>query len=125
MLTKKRTKTLYTIETFLLSCLFYFIKAISLHEVTAFILTAIEKRINHLDDDPLKYCFITEQDIKWKKLNNWYGKDPELTEYAKKVELELFDKRTNKESGEYYKELDERLYKKFPDKIKKYYSNNN
>ena len=48
-----------------------------------------------------------------------------LTDYAMEVHYELKEENYDLRSDEYYRELETRIYKMFPERIKKHYSHNN
>ena len=63
---------------------------------------------------------------KWAKNNNWFGDDRLMTETAFKIHRELVEfEGVNPQSKKYYNEIDKRIYNKFKERLKKYYSMNN
>ena len=69
-----------------------------------------------------------KNDEKYKKFlksNPWFLKDRFLFYHVCGIHKELIDEGYIEDSVEYLKQLEVRIYKMFPDKVKKYYSKNN
>ncbi len=59
------------------------------------------------------------------KSNPWFLKDRFLFYHVCGIHKELMDEGYIRDSVEYLKQLEVRIYKMFPDKVKKYFSKNN
>tara|TARA_R100000742_G_C4274114_1_gene93954 strand:- start:533 stop:1453 length:921 start_codon:yes stop_codon:yes gene_type:complete len=57
----------------------------------------------------------TNEALDWQSQNNWYGKDPEPTQYAYFTHVNLVNEGFEPDSEEYYSELNTRIYKVYPD----------
>ena len=69
-----------------------------------------------------------KNDEKYKKFlksNPWFLKDRFLFYHVCGIHKELMDEGYIEDSVEYLKQLEVRIYKMFPDKVKKYFSKNN
>jgi len=62
---------------------------------------------------------------KWLKSNPWFLTDRFLLLQVFDIRDELLANNYIEDSKEYLKEIEMRIYKKFPERIKKYYSHNN
>ena len=63
---------------------------------------------------------------KWAKHNCWFGYDELMTNAAFKIHKELVEfEGVDPKSKKYYNEIDKRIYDKFKNKFKKYYSMDN
>ena len=63
---------------------------------------------------------------KWAKHNYWFGYDELMTNAAFKIHKELVEfEGVDPKSKKYYNEIDKRIYDKFKNKFKKYYSMDN
>ena len=63
---------------------------------------------------------------KWAKNNCWFGYDELMTNAAFKIHKELVEfEGIDPKSKKYYNEIDKRVYDKFKNKFKKYYSMDN
>ena len=63
---------------------------------------------------------------KWAKYNQWFGDDIIMTNAAFRIHRELVEfEGVDPKSNRYYNEIDKRIYDKFKDKIKRYYSMDN
>ena len=57
----------------------------------------------------------TNEALDWQAQNNWYGKEPEPTQYAYFTHVNLVNEGFEPDSEEYYSELNTRIYKVYPD----------
>tara|TARA_S200002703_G_scaffold14291_2_gene12324 strand:- start:190 stop:1110 length:921 start_codon:yes stop_codon:yes gene_type:complete len=57
----------------------------------------------------------TQEALQWKSQNNWFGEDPEATQYAQYTHVNLVNEGFEPDSEEYYSELNNRIYKVYPD----------
>jgi len=57
----------------------------------------------------------TNEALDWQSQNNWYGKEPEPTQYAYFTHVNLVNEGFEPDSEEYYNELNTRVYKVYPD----------
>ena len=57
----------------------------------------------------------TNEALDWQSQNNWYGKEPEPTQYAYFTHVNLVNEGFEPDSEEYYSELNTRNYKVYPD----------
>ena len=57
----------------------------------------------------------TNEALDWQSQNNWYGKEPEPTQYAYFTHVNLVNEGFEPDSEEYYSELNTRIYKVYPD----------
>ena len=62
---------------------------------------------------------------KWLKSNPWFLTDRFLLLQVFDIREELLANNYIEDSKEYLKEIEIRIHKMFPERIKKYYSNNN
>jgi hypothetical protein len=62
---------------------------------------------------------------KWLQSNPWFLIDRFLLLHVFDIRDELLANNYIEDSYEYLKEIEMRIYKMFPERIKKYYSNNN
>ena len=62
---------------------------------------------------------------KWLKSNPWFLTDRLLLYHVCGIHKELIAENYVEDSYEYLKEIELRIYKMFPDKMKEYYSKNN
>ena len=108
-------------EIFLLSCSYYIVKSIFFTDLVIFLYEKTLKRIKKLQ----KLLHRDEKAQKWWVNNQWFGKDMFLTDYAMEIHYELKEENYDLRSDEYYRELETRIYKMFPERIKKHYSHNN
>lgn len=58
-----------------------------------------------------------ERALSWQRKNQWFGSDREMTAVALAIHQDLLENGLNGESDDYYKKLDSRLRKRFPDKF--------
>jgi len=121
MFIKKINEKIQKGEIFLLSCSYHIIKSIFFTDLVIFLYEKTLKRIKKLE----KLLNGDEKAQKWCVNNQWFGKDMFLTEYAMEVHCELKEEKYDLRSEEYYRELEIRIYKMFPERIKKHYSHNN
>jgi len=57
----------------------------------------------------------TQEALQWKSQNNWFGEDAEATQYAQYTHVNLVNEGFEPDSEEYYSELNNRIYKVYPD----------
>lgn len=57
----------------------------------------------------------TQEALQWKSQNSWFGEDPEATQYAQYTHVNLVNEGFEPDSEEYYGELNNRIYKVYPD----------
>jgi len=57
----------------------------------------------------------TQEALQWKSQNSWFGEDPEATQYAQYTHVNLVNEGFEPDSEEYYSELNNRIYKVYPD----------
>jgi hypothetical protein len=57
----------------------------------------------------------TQEALEWKSKNNWFGEEPEATQYAQYTHINLVNEGFEPDSNEYYNELNNRVYKVYPD----------
>jgi hypothetical protein len=57
----------------------------------------------------------TQEALEWKSKNNWFGQEPEATQYAQYTHVNLVNEGFEPDSNEYYNELNNRVYKVYPD----------
>ena len=57
----------------------------------------------------------TQEALQWKSQNNWFGEDPEATQYAQYTHVNLVNEGFEPDSEEYYSELNKRIYNVYPD----------
>jgi len=57
----------------------------------------------------------TQEALEWKSKNNWFGEEPEATQYAQYIHVNLVNEGFEPDSTEYYNELNNRVYKIYPD----------
>jgi len=57
----------------------------------------------------------TQEALEWKSKNNWFGEEPEATQYAQYTHVNLVNEGFEPDSNEYYSELNNRVYKVYPD----------
>ena len=57
----------------------------------------------------------TQEALQWKSQNSWFGEDPEATQYAQYTHVNLVNEGFEPDSDEYYSELNNRIYKVYPD----------
>jgi hypothetical protein len=62
---------------------------------------------------------------KWLRSNPWFLTDRFLLLHVFDIRDELLANNYIEDSKEYLKEIEMRIYKMFPERIKKYYSHNN
>ena len=63
---------------------------------------------------------------KWAKYNKWFGDNETMTYAAFRIHRQLVEfEGIDPKSNRYYNEIDKRIYDKFKDKIKRYYSMDN
>ena len=62
---------------------------------------------------------------KWLKSNPWFLTDRFLLYHVCEIHKELISENYIEDSYEYLKEIEVRIYKMFPDRMKEYYSENN
>jgi len=56
----------------------------------------------------------TAEALEWKAKNNWFGENPEATQYAQYTHMNLVNEGFEPDSNEYYEELNQRVYKIYP-----------
>ena len=57
----------------------------------------------------------TQEALEWKSKNSWFGEDAEATQYAQYTHMNLVNEGFEPDSDEYYTELNDRVYKVYPD----------
>jgi len=57
----------------------------------------------------------TQEALQWKSQNSWFGEDQEATQYAQYTHVNLVNEGFEPDSEEYYSELNNRIYKVYPD----------
>ncbi len=57
----------------------------------------------------------TQEALEWKKNNAWFGENAEATQYAQYTHMNLVNEGFEPDSDEYYTELNDRVYKVYPD----------
>ena len=57
----------------------------------------------------------TQEALEWKSKNSWFGEDAEATQYAQYTHMNLVNEGFEPDSDEYYTELNNRVYKVYPD----------
>ncbi len=57
----------------------------------------------------------TQEALDWQSQNQWYGQEPEATQYAYFTHVNLVNEGFEPDSEEYYGELNSRIYKVYPD----------
>ena len=57
----------------------------------------------------------TQEALQWKSQNSWFGEDPEATQYAQYTHVNLVNEGFEPDSEEYYSELNNRIYRVYPD----------
>jgi len=57
----------------------------------------------------------TQEALQWKSQNNWFGEDAEAIQYAQYTHVNLVNEGFEPDSEEYYSELNNRIYKVYPD----------
>ena len=57
----------------------------------------------------------TQEALEWKKNNSWFGENAEATQYAQYTHMNLVNEGFEPDSDEYYTELNDRVYKVYPD----------
>lgn len=57
----------------------------------------------------------TQEALEWKSKNNWFGEEAEATQYAQYTHVNLVNEGFEPDSNEYYNELNNRVYKVYPD----------
>ena len=57
----------------------------------------------------------TQEALEWKSKNSWFGEDAEATQYAQYTHMNLVNEGFEPDSEEYYTELNDRVYKVYPD----------
>jgi hypothetical protein len=121
MFIKKINEKIKKGEIFLLSCVYHVIKSVFFTDLVIFLYEKILVRIKKLQ----KLVHREEKAQKWWVNNQWFGKDMFLTNCAMEIQYELKEENYDLKSDEYYRELETRIYKMFPERIKKHYSHNN
>ena len=59
----------------------------------------------------------TQQALEWKANNSWFGENAEATQYAQYTHINLVNEGFEPDSDEYYTELNNRVYKIYPDLV--------
>ena len=59
----------------------------------------------------------TQQALEWKANNSWFGENAEATQYAQYTHMNLVNEGFEPDSDEYYTELNNRVYKIYPDLV--------
>ena len=57
----------------------------------------------------------TQEALEWKQNNSWFGENAEATQYAQYTHMNLVNEGFEPDSEEYYTELNDRVYKVYPD----------
>ena len=57
----------------------------------------------------------TQEALEWKQNNSWFGENAEATQYAQYTHMNLVNEGFEPDSDEYYTELNDRVYKVYPD----------
>ena len=57
----------------------------------------------------------TQEALEWKQKNSWFGENAEATQYAQYTHMNLVNEGFEPDSDEYYTELNDRVYKVYPD----------
>ena len=57
----------------------------------------------------------TQEALEWKSKNSWFGENAEATQYAQYTHMNLVNEGFEPDSEEYYTELNDRVYKVYPD----------
>ena len=57
----------------------------------------------------------TQEALEWKANNSWFGENAEATQYAQYTHMNLVNEGFEPDSDEYYTELNDRVYKVYPD----------
>ena len=57
----------------------------------------------------------TQEALEWKANNSWFGENAEATQYAQYTHMNLINEGFEPDSDEYYTELNDRVYKVYPD----------
>jgi len=57
----------------------------------------------------------TQEALEWKANNSWFGENAEATQYAQYTHMNLVNEGFEPDSEEYYTELNDRVYKVYPD----------
>jgi hypothetical protein len=57
----------------------------------------------------------TQEALEWKQNNSWFGENAEATQYAQYTHMNLVNEGYEPDSEEYYTELNDRVYKVYPD----------
>ena len=57
----------------------------------------------------------TQEALEWKSKNSWFGENAEATQYAQYTHMNLVNEGFEPDSDEYYTELNNRVYKVYPD----------
>jgi hypothetical protein len=59
----------------------------------------------------------TQEALEWKANNSWFGENAEATQYAQYTHINLVNEGFEPDSDEYYTELNNRVYKIYPDLV--------
>ena len=59
----------------------------------------------------------TQEALEWKANNSWFGENAEATQYAQYTHINLVNEGYEPDSDEYYTELNNRVYKIYPDLV--------
>ena len=59
----------------------------------------------------------TQEALEWKSKNSWFGENAEATQYAQYTHMNLVNEGFEPDSDEYYTELNNRVYKIYPDLV--------
>ena len=59
----------------------------------------------------------TQEALEWKSKNSWFGENAEATQYAQYTHMNLVNEGFEPDSDEYYTELNDRVYKIYPDLV--------
>ena len=59
----------------------------------------------------------TQEALEWKANNSWFGENAEATQYAQYTHMNLINEGFEPDSDEYYAELNNRVYKIYPDLV--------
>ena len=59
----------------------------------------------------------TQEALEWKAKNSWFGENAEATQYAQYTHMNLVNEGFEPDSDEYYTELNNRVYKIYPDLV--------
>jgi len=57
----------------------------------------------------------TQEALEWKSKNSWFGENAQATQYAQYTHMNLVNEGFEPDSEEYYTELNDRVYKVYPD----------